>query len=281
MPAAAAVATVERRQSTAVDASPIRARAIGLDEERAIRERIRQAHALDAWTQQQRRDFLRDIEHAHAAHIRRDGSVDPTSETVRQFRRSVIARLADSRMVYVDGSPVLHPKTGEPRHRLDRMQVLAAIDIEDHWLAIGRGLWGRAAAYDVVATTGRQIRDPVDRLSERDIERMDTRYKPWAAIEGSRRMGMGHVTTLQVVVDVVIDNRGCGQVEVGHCLRHGTVYRALYGSLARYCRIAGWAEPEPLPLRAIGGSASHASDQTNEAGDDTGGPNAPEEEPIA
>lgn len=278
---AAAVATVERRQSIADSGLPIRARAVTLDEERAIRERIRQAHALDAWTQQQRRDFLRDLEHAHAAHIRRDGSVDPTSETVRQFRRSVIARLADTRMVYVDGTPVRHTKTGEPRYRLDRMQVLAAIDIEDHWLAIGRGLWGRAAAYDVVATTGRQIRDPVDRLTERDLERMDTRYKPWAAIEAARPMGMGQVTALQVVVDVIIDNRGCGQVEVQHSLRHGTVYRALYGSLARYCRIAGWAEPEPLPLRAIGGSASHASDQTNEAGDDTGGPNAPEEEPIA
>lgn len=267
---AAAVATVERRQSIADSGLPIRARAVTLDEERAIRERIRQAHALDAWTQQQRRQFLIDLEHAHAAHVRRDGSIGPTDETARRFRRSVIARLADTRLVYTDGTPVRHVRTGEPRYRLDRMQVLAAIDIEDHWLAIGRGLWGRAAAYDVVATTGRQIRDPIDRLTERDLERRDTRYKPWAEIEGQRPLGAGGVNTLQIVVEIIIDNRGCGQVEAGHGLRHGSVYRALYGSLARYCRIAGWAEPEPLPIRAVGGPAHGKATDTPDT-----------EEPIA
>lgn len=250
---------------------PIRCRAISADDEREIRARIRMAHAHDAMTQAQRRQWLNDLELASAAHIRRDGSISPTAETVRQFRRSVIARLADTPMRTVDGKSI-HDRQGEQRYRLDRIQVLAAIDIEDHWLAIGRGLWAGASAYDVVGTAGRAIRDPLDRMSKQDEARMVERYRPWAEIERERNVsGKGSIGVIEAVVHVVIDNLGPTQVEARHGLRHGCVYRALHGSLARYCRVAGWGDPEPLPIRAIGGPADgyqDRGDQGDQGADD-------------
>lgn len=233
-----------------------------------IRLRLRSRHALDALAAHQRQQQLIASDRAAAAGVRRDGSVGPTEQTVRHFRASVIVRLATSPLRWPDGSPVLDSH-GEPRRRLDRSQVRAAQDIEAHFLAIGRGLWARASAYDVVSTHGSTLNDPAGRMTVDDLERMQDRYRPWVTAEGQIRVG--NTTPVELVIDAVIDNLGCGQIGARHRLRHGRAYRVLFGSLARYCRIAGWAVPEPLPVHRATMEDQHG-ESSEGGGDDRRGP---------
>ena len=190
-------------------------------------------------------------------------AIGGTEQTIRRLRRCTIAKLAASPMTWPDGRPVLD-RSGEPRNRLETSQVRAALDIEAHFAAIGRGLWARASAYDVVSTAGRQLRNPVGQLTDRDAERMDARYKPWATLEAIHRIGS--TTALEIVVDAVIDNLGCGQIDNRHGLRKGTAYRELFGSLARYCRVSGWHEPDAIPERAGGPDHGEAHIEADSAG---------------
>ena len=243
------------RQSRSDAGEILVARRLCADDEAAIRQRIRANRAIDAMTEAQRRQWLDDVDAAHALRTRRADHLEPTAETERKLRRCVIARLAATPLRTDDGRLVTGDR-GAVRYRLEPDQVLAAIDIEEHFLAIGRGLWARASAYDVVSTAGRQLRDPIGRMTDRDQERMAERYMPWATIEQGRRVG--NASALEIVTDIVIDNIGPAQAERRHRIRNGRAYRVLYGSLARYCRIAGWREPAPLPERAEAGSIAEA-----------------------
>jgi hypothetical protein len=144
-----------------------------------------------------------------------------TLQTARKLRADVVLRL------YRRGS-------------IDMAQRLAAEEIREVWMALGRGLFPQSRfgfQQPVVARGRRGYRDPFERLSDRQRRLYERRYRIWAAEVG--RMKVGPVRTLAALVhEIVIENRGPRQLDRDWRLRNGTAREHLRDALDLYASLA-------------------------------------------
>ncbi|MEQ8369712.1 MAG: hypothetical protein RIE31_05075 [Alphaproteobacteria bacterium] len=143
--------------------------------------------------------------------------------------------------------------------RLREDHVRAAQEIRRVWALLGRAFfpatsrWGHHTRRRGPVSAG-DVTGPLERFGERDERVYRLRYLPWAR-ELSRPgfVGRGRLTGLQLVIDMVIDNRGPRQTETQHGLRHGTAVAALQLALHRYSCLAGWIEERPATAAPVAG----------------------------
>lgn len=156
---------------------------------------------------------------------RQDTAPGSTPQTVAKLRRDLIL------LLYQNG-----------RLRIEHLE--AAEDIRRIWQAFSRSLGATAVNPDTLAT-GRQpaqCRQPLDWLTATEETIWRNRYRPWAREMGSSACGGTiRVTRLQVVLELVVENRGLRQVEGFYRMRHGAAADHLCAALQRYAEIAGWA----------------------------------------
>ena len=126
----------------------------------------------------------------------------------------------------------------EQQGRIRSEHLMAVEDIRRIWRAFGRGMF--PAARDIAVPRvdgGQRFRDPVSRMTEGEASLYRQRYLPWARWAGGEEIhngSGGHITLLQLVHDMVIDNLGPRQWEEARKVRHGTATRHLAVALDRY-----------------------------------------------
>ena len=138
-----------------------------------------------------------------AAVRRRDIAPGPTPQTAAKLRRDVLLHLYE-------------------KGRLRREHLEAAEEIRRIWQAFSRSLGATATNPDTLATgrQGARARQPIEGLTGGE-----------EAIWRNR---------LQLVLDIVVDNRSFRQVEGCYRMRHGAAAAHLQTALHLYARIAGW-----------------------------------------
>lgn len=126
--------------------------------------------------------------------------------------------------------------------RLTGEEIGAAIEIRSIWEALSRALFARGRIVTAgigVRSTAVRSRSPFDGLGRAEEFAWRRCYKPWAdemsveVVAGVRR-----TTRLQIVLDIVVDNRGLRAVETAYRLKHGTAVDHLAAALRRYVEIA-------------------------------------------
>ena len=143
-----------------------------------------------------------------------------TEETVAKLRPDIIEQL------YRSG-------------RIDGLHRQAAHEIRTVWEAMGRGLF----PFPTEVSLGSPCEiTPFDRMTEDELAMWQRHYLPWAkrmsfAIVGSPV----RVTTLQLVLDVALDDYPTQVVAGWYELSRPRVHRMLRDSLQAYAEIAGWA----------------------------------------
>lgn len=148
--------------------------------------------------------------------------IDATPETRKKLRFDVIARLQH---------------TGQLRSE----HILAAQEIRTVWEALTRGIFHGLSDTPHQPHMRAGASDPLDRLSEAEEIMWRTRYRPWTHEMATAVFGGAHVTRLQLVLDIVVDNYGLREVEEMYKMQRGTsATRHLKAALHRYAEIAGW-----------------------------------------
>tara|TARA_R110000868_G_scaffold4155_26_gene25496 strand:- start:1027 stop:1557 length:531 start_codon:yes stop_codon:yes gene_type:complete len=159
-----------------------------------------------------------------AAVRRRDIAPGPTPQTAAKLRRDVLLHLYE-------------------KGRLRREHLEAAEEIRRIWQAFSRSLGATATNPDTLATgrQGARARQPIEGLTGGEEAIWRNRYRPWAREMASIVCGgTVRVTGLQLVLDIVVDNRSFRQVEGCYRMRHGAAAAHLQTALHLYARIAGW-----------------------------------------
>lgn len=148
----------------------------------------------------------------------------PTPQTAAKLRRDLVLHLYE-------------------KGRLRTEHVEAAEDIRRIWQAFSRSL-GPTAVNSSTLATGRQApqaRQPIEWLTAAEEQIWRTRYRPWAREMGASPCGgIIRVTLFQVILEIVVDNRGLRQTEGLYRMRHGDAADHLQAALTRYAEIAGW-----------------------------------------
>lgn len=144
-------------------------------------------------------------------------SKGPTAETSRKRRRDAIKSLHYA---------------GDLRDE----HVAAADEILEVWTGLGRALFARSQSYYRVDTsTTLQI----DRMTEREAILYRRFYKPWADEMSAVAVGGERRSLLELVIDVVQDNRNLGEIERDFRMQNGRGKKLLRKALERYCEING------------------------------------------
>ena len=153
----------------------------------------------------------------------------PTPQTVAKLKRDLILHLYE-------------------KGRLGKEHLAAAEEIRRIWQAFSRSLGPTAVNSDLLAT-GRQTaqgRQPLEWLSETEEHIWRKHYRPWAReMAGGSCGGTIRVTTFQIVLEIVVDNRSLRRIEGAYRMRHGTAALSLEAALTRYAQIAGWLGIDP------------------------------------
>lgn len=150
---------------------------------------------------------------------------EPTPETLARLRHDVVGRLVE-------------------RGRLHRIHAEAAEEIRTVAEAVGRGMFPRAYPTDWTGRPldGRVPRDFFDRMSARERQLWQRHYLPWT--RELHRDGDDQLPGprwIQLVLDVVVENKGLRRAERSCGLRHGAALDYLADGLERYdrWRVAG------------------------------------------
>lgn len=142
---------------------------------------------------------------------------DPVETMIEEVPENGASRVRRLRSDVVER---LHRRGG-----LTLEQVQAAEAIRAAWAALTRGLFMSARRLDAVQVDGgRQYRDPLDRMHEREVA-LVARYKVFADWAGGRPVRAAkspQLTLLQLTIDMLVDNLGPSQVERLHGLRNGS-----------------------------------------------------------
>lgn len=151
-------------------------------------------------------------------------AANATAATLRNLERPVIDRLLAQGKLTAD------------HHR-------AATQIERVYLEITRHLMAKGSRYDREIGGG---------SSTGFIPNIFTcgyqdRFKPWADEEA--RCTFAGTNRFDLVLKMVVDNYGPTQLEQMCGSDRRTVLNAIRVSLQRFAEIAGWVQPEGLPLR--------------------------------
>jgi hypothetical protein len=139
-----------------------------------------------------------------------DQGIPPTRETLSKLRTDTINRLA-------------------ARGLLDQRQIAAAVEIHEVWSAFTRAAFRPRFVSDRVDGGGK-ILDVFDLVAEPVRQIWVHRYMPWARRQAAPvrdTSGVATGTRLELVMDVVVDNRGTSECDLkfgfsrgnGHSLR--------------------------------------------------------------
>lgn len=153
-----------------------------------------------------------------------DVAAGPTPQTAAKLRRDIVLHLYE-------------------KGRLRTEHLEAAEEIRRIWQAFFRSLGATASNPESLATgrQARQTRQPIEWLTGGEETIWRSRYRPWAREMASLPCGgTVRVTGLQLVLDIVVDNRSLRQIEGFYRMRHGAAAEHLSTALHLYARIAGW-----------------------------------------
>lgn len=156
-----------------------------------------------------------------AAARRGEAIVAPTRQTARRLRPDAVRRLFN---------------TG----RIDNHHAMAAEQIRAVCEATGRGLVAAIRPDMVAAAPNRCFgRDFLDRMTERERDLWLHCYLPWKSrMEAMRKSGLAGLRQVQLVIDVVVENRTLREVELEYGLKRGRGFHQLVFGLEEYACVA-------------------------------------------